>query len=125
METNKPRRGRRPASVEVVTVQGQILREARRARKIRGVDMVRLLEQVGVSISAALLYSIERNIVRPEPHVARAMASCYGLDYDSIIVKAADPLEPTSEEIAAKIAEIEKLIEGIILERQQDGTPGK
>jgi transcriptional regulator with XRE-family HTH domain len=125
METNKPRRGRRPASVEVVTVQGQILREARRARKIRGVDMVRLLEQVGVSISAALLYSIERNIARPEPHVARAMASCYGLDYESIIVKAAEPLEPTPEDIAAKIAEIEKLIEGIILERQQDGTQGK
>ena len=53
------------------------------------------------------------------------MASCYGLDYDSIIVKAADPLNPTPEEIAAKIAEIEKVIEGIMLERQQDGTPGK
>jgi transcriptional regulator with XRE-family HTH domain len=125
METHKPRRGRRPASVEVVTVEGRILREAREARKISGAAMVRLLEQVGVTLSAPTLYSIERNIVRPEPHVARAMASCYGLEYHSIIVKAADPLEPTPEEIAAKVAEIEKLIEGIILERQQDGTPGK
>ena len=125
METHKPRRGRRPASVEVVTVEGRTLREAREARKISGAAMVRLLEQVGVTLSATTLYSIERNIVRPEPHVARAMASCYGLDYHSIIVKAADPLEPTPEEIAAKIAEIEKVIEGIMLERQNDGTPGK
>ena len=101
------RQGRRPAGTETVRIYGEMLRRARKARGLSGEAMLALVEQAGVKMSLASLYSFERSMAEPTPDVARIIGAVYGVPIEQLLeIK---PIEPAN--LSSKSLEHEELVD--------------
>ena len=125
--TNKPtvRPGRRKIGTETVRVYGEILRQARKARGLSGEAMAQLLNQAGLNMSVATLYSIEVGKCNPTADVARLVAAVYGVPAERVIIQDTGKVLETDSVIEAAFERLMAEISRIQAENDttKDSTP--